>query len=476
MTMKTFKQRHAAALRLWASVALVALAFGCVGLPKKTTSSSGKKGSIRRTENPRPRKLSQQVLASEVGRFADELTALVSQAADSFAAQVGTPEARVTSLDWKTGAASASMIIATGPNPTANLLDMVVLVTLERMTFEEYWLPHFGEPAEPLVTVTRQLEEEIWSVAERVLTPKQLQELRELIREWRAKNPEQIYISVRFRDFADLAADDDINLDSKPGTVFSLLFLDPFAGLDPTKRELSQTRYFAERALYVIERMPKLLRWQTELVIAQTLVTSDVQQLISNTTQFARSADQLSLAVQKFPEQIAVEREQIMKGLAAQTPELQELSLQLQQTFRAGGEMASSVDAAVKSLDAFIQHVATPSPVSSVTGSAATNRISSAGTAAGKSFDVTEYGAAAAEIAKAAQQLDTLTHSLQESTPQINAVVEHTGLQGKELVDYAFRKALWFAVLVPVMFVLAMLAYRGLASRVFPKTTKGDQP
>ena len=46
---------------------------------------------------------------------------------------------------------------------------------------------------------------------------------------------------------------------------------DPLAGLDPAVRELTQTRLFAERALYVAQKMPLLLRWQTELLTINTL-------------------------------------------------------------------------------------------------------------------------------------------------------------------------------------------------------------
>ena len=70
-----------------------------------------------------------------------------------------------------------------------------------------------------------------------------------------------------------------------------------------------------------------------------------------------------------------------------------------------------------------------------------------------------------AEIAKAAQQLDVLTHSLEQATPQINAAVERAGLQSKELVDYAFRRALVLLVLTLVGVLLAMLLYRWFALR-----------
>ena len=454
ITTRTLKWRVAAASTLAGSVILVMLAAGCISLPQKSASSAGKTGSIRRSGQTA--KMSPTVLAAEVSRFADEVTALVAQAADGFAAQAGTPQARATALTWKAGAASSAMIIATGSNPTANLLDMVVWVTLERMAFEENWLPRYGQPVEPILAVTRELEEEIWSMADRVFTPAQQQDLRELIQEWREKHPEQIYISVRFRDFSEIAALVDAGPSARRGSLFSLLFLDPFAGLDPTTKQLIQTRYFAERALYVMERMPRLLRWQTELVVAQTLSTPDVQLLVSNTTRFAQTAEQLTQTVQKFPEQ-----------MSAQAPQWQALAAQFQQTFQAGNQMASSVDAAVKSLDSFIQRVAPPPD--------ARGAVTNATTTDGHPFNVTEYGAAAAQIAGAAQELDALTHSLQQTTPAINKVVEQTGLQGRELVDYTYRKAVWLLALVLVGFVLAMLVYRWVASRLFPKSKGNPQ-
>ena len=128
--------------------------------------------------------------------------------------------------------------------------------------------------------------------------------------------------------------------------------------------------------------------------------------------------------------------------------------------------MAVSVDAAVKSLDDFIRRVAPPPAAGAGTNNSAT---------VGHPFNVTEYGAAAAQIAGAAEQLDTLTHSLQQTTPEIGKVVEQTGLQGRELVDYTFRKAVWFLAFVLVGFVLAMLAYRWIASRLNPKSKGNPQ-
>ena len=52
-------------------------------------------------------------------------------------------------------------------------------------------------------------------------------------------------------------------------------------------REIAQTRLFAERALFVAQKMPALLRWQTELLSVNAVEMPAVQQLVTNSTQIA---------------------------------------------------------------------------------------------------------------------------------------------------------------------------------------------
>ncbi len=99
-----------------------------------------------------------------------------------------------------------------------------------------------------------------------------------------------------------------------------------------------------------------------------------------------------------------------------------------------------------------------------------TNPVTTLSRSAARPFDVNEYGAAAAQIGNAAQQLNTLVASLDKSTPQLSTVVERTGLEGREMVDYSYHKALCFLALALLGFILTMLVYRWLAARLFDKT------
>ena len=103
-----------------------------------------------------------------------------------------------------------------------------------------------------------------------MLKPEQQAELRQAIEAWRRQNPEPgSVLAARALGFASQVAKANQAETAKPGSVFDLLKVDPLSGLDPATREIAQTRLFAERALFVTQKMPMLLRWQTELLTRQ---------------------------------------------------------------------------------------------------------------------------------------------------------------------------------------------------------------
>ena len=88
----------------------------------------------------------------------------------------------------------------------------------------------------------------------------------------------------------------------------------PLSSLDPATRELAQTRLFAERALYVAQKTPTVLRWQAELLSLNTLNLPAVQQLVTNSSELAASAARFAVVAEKLPGQLSAEREEILKG------------------------------------------------------------------------------------------------------------------------------------------------------------------
>ena len=94
--------------------------------------------------------------------------------------------------------------IAIGPDPVVNLLDMVVYVTLSRMSMEKSWdalLP--GVEMAGMMRVLVRQNKAIWAIAAKILSPEYQKELKALIHEWWAQHPEPTAVSrVRLGSFA----------------------------------------------------------------------------------------------------------------------------------------------------------------------------------------------------------------------------------------------------------------------------------
>ena len=145
------------------------------------------------------------VLQSEVMRGADMYVGAVAQATDDFRARVHTTEARDAAQQWKLMEATAAYINATGENPVVSVVDMAVLASLSRRVVEEYWVGQkFGEAARPLLEVHRTLETNVWRIMEGVLTPVQVEEVRQILCEYQRKFPNLRYLAAaRFPELAE---------------------------------------------------------------------------------------------------------------------------------------------------------------------------------------------------------------------------------------------------------------------------------
>lgn len=414
------------------------------------------------------------VLQLEVMREADDYVGSVAQAADSFRATVGTPEARDAAQQWKLNEATAAYVNAAGDNPLLSAVDMVVLASLSRCVMEDYWVGEkYGEPARPLLQVQRQLESNAWSLAQGVLTPAQQQNLRQLLREYRDQNPHLRYAAaVRLPHLAaSLAKSPTAEQSKQPGNLFSLLYLNPLAGLDPTTQAIEQTRLLAQRAMYYAQRTPMLLSWQVELTTYQLAAQPEARQVLSNvndvaqsTRAFARTADglpglvndQREAAINQLFAGIAKERTNVLADLTAQESQLHELLPQVRQTLVAGGDMANSLNGAVKSLDAFVHYVSPPT-----TNSAPSDTNS-------PPFNVLDYGTAAGQIGAAADKLNTLLVTLNQSTLQIEQLSQRATVDAKTVVNHAFRLGL---VLILVMGMVAVLVVQ-VCRRLGAKSTR----
>jgi len=407
-------------------------------------------------------------------READSYAALVAEACDNFAAAVGTTEARVATLQWKLQQATAAYSIATGDSPSLNAVYLVVLATISQAIVENYWVGQkFGPAADPLLKVHRELEKDEWAFVAQVLTPAQQEEVRNIIQEWIKKNPNQHYVAaVRIGEFMELLnkkAFQPQNITAR--NLLSILSIDPLQGLDPAVQAVDQTRYAAERMMFYFQRAPMLVSWQIELLTYQLAaqppvkdLLGDVDRLSQSAEIFARTAEGLpklvdqerEAAINQFFAGIAVERSNIMADLSSQEATLNKLLPEARQTLAAGVDMANSLNAAIKSLDAFVHYVSPPD----------TNPAPVVDTNS-KPFDVLDYGTAATQVGGMAKDLNTLLTSVNQATPQVAKLGQQTTADAHRVVTHAFWLALVLIVVLLAGCVVAALVYRALANKLW---------
>ncbi|MGO8836234.1 MAG: hypothetical protein ACLQAH_04765 [Limisphaerales bacterium] len=458
-------KKHLHRSRSFGCVCLACLApalTGCSLLRLHSSPPKAQVTSLQLGTNTPAAAVTYDTLQLQVMRFADGYVAAISQAADDFSAKVGTPTARLAALRYKLGEATSAYTDATGPNPVINALDMLVLLSVSRMVVEDYGVETFGDAVLPLLEVQRQQEARAWKLADGVLKPEQQQELRDLIQEWRKKYPHQRYVgAIRFNEFATSLGRMPQQSTTSPNSIFSLLFLDPFAGLDPTAAAIEETRRLGERAMYYTQRMPQLLSWQAEVLAYQLAGQPESEQVLSNANQLAASAQSFAATAQQLPQLINDQRQaaiqQLLDGLTSQ-------ETQARQTLNSAGDAASNINTAIQSLAEFVRYV---SPTNASRASAATNS---------RPFNVLDYGTAASQIGDAAKNLNALLATVNQSSPQLAQLGQQTTANANRVVDHAFRRGLILILILLIGSVVAGLTYRILASKLAGDGRKPARP
>jgi hypothetical protein len=392
-------------------------------------------------------------LQVELQRYGDEFSGRSVAAIEEYARRAGTPEARHQALLWKVSLSSAAVSIASGSSPLANLLDFLAVATITRTMLEERVArsPE-GEVFLPWLETSRSLETNAWKLAHGVFTPAQQQELRENVRNWWEANAgARGTFFARPQEFSSLIRQSHRKTD-KPGSIFALVGLDPTSGLDPAVREVTRTRLFAERAMYVAERMPFLLRWQTELLAAEFFETQQVSTALTNVSRLTESTDRLSRAAESasataalLPDRVSAERKAILDALEAQQGKLRELSAEVSRALAAGEQMSTSLNTTITTFDALMKRFGVGEPDF---GPPDTNS---------PPFNILDYAQTAERIAAMAQQLDVLikdansalaSPALDQRLAELNKVSGQAKADAKSVLNHAFLLGVGLILLV----------------------------
>jgi len=420
----------------------LAVVPSCAPVQTKSAKAAAEMTSISKEERQSPGQMTEAELQSALMSFADRYAETLFQAFEYFEPQAPTSKARVIVLSDTIYSSTATFTIAAGPNPEIALLDIVVLTTLGRMIYEEYWQVKFGEAVAPMVKGFRKLEADIWQILARLFSAEQQEELRNLIRVWRKNNPE--LLTFAFQSFDDFAAErrqSTLVQAVKSGGLFK--------SVRKATEEAEQIRLLAERAMYIGTRMPLLTGDFVDLWLSRWILNPEVQKVVGDIHTFSEVSERLATVAEQLPDHIAAERRNLIHDLESQEKALS-------QTMREAKELISLVDETAKTVDTLSARIDT--------------MIRTPGT--GRPFDIMDYYNTVLAASDAVKQASSLLDSVDELLaspnweqwmPVVLKLANRVESEGEEFINHAFL----LGIALMLIFFLGMFILIRYAARQF---------
>lgn len=430
----------------------ILLVFGII-LIAADVGFSQKKGKKKKEEAI---VMTEAELQLQVMSFADRFAAYISQGFETFD-DLGPPlESRRIVQGDTVHSMYAAFLIAADSDPDAALLDMVVMVTLGRMIYEEHWLEKLIPSVESMVSGFRKAEKDIWDIVALVLKSDQRKELYGLIEGWRQNNPEELQFSyLRVSDFAADRAKSKLARVWKPSGLFK--------SVEIATKQVEEARLLAERTMFLATRVPLLTGYFADVWTSQLLISPELKEIRNDVHRFVDFAEQLpeniarerKLIIEQAIEKLATERQaainqamtritkerkDTINDFLAEEARLRGILTEVRQTVIEGNKLIVSVNSLTDQLNL---------------GSSSEDS---------EPFDINEYKETITEATMTVTQLNSLVESLdrflsspgmEKLLPEIENAISQAGDEGEELIDHSFRQA---ALLILIWFVAYIIA------------------
>jgi len=402
--------------------------------------------------------MTQEELQAAVISYANRYINTVGQAAVRFEEKLPTPEARLKASERKVYSLSSVAEIAAGPNPGPALLDLVVTTTLNRMVWEDYWRPQvFGMPATIIIDAFKKMEKDVWHLASQVMTPSQLEELKDLILDWNAANPGQRFVDyVRFSDFGDLGKKPNLKEIQKPGGLL--------APIHEAVQAADEIRRTSERAMFLATKMQLIAGLQLELVYKQLVMQPEVIKILGDVTKFRETGERFAVLLEKLPEEVAGEREALIKAFDVRESKVQSIMGEIQATLdRVDGSFASlqktTGDAQLLLARAEKTGLVFQDLIQSV-DRLADKFESKRPNEPSRPFDIKDYTGALTQLQDTVQRLNELVITADAvSFPLINGVVDKINATAEKRVDHVFWRLVQLFAIVAVMALIIVVVH-----------------
>ncbi len=279
------------------------------------------------------------LLQQEMMDYSDRFTMAVWQALDQYLRGETDPQKRSAAEHWKVLFSAATMQIAAGRDPAGSLLDMAVLTDLAEWSVARSWNPQvFGKGGEPLLEALRGMKKDLGSILDTTLTPGQRQQLNAIISDWKQRHPGSLYVAgIRLDDISSSRTGKE---SSKGGLIL-------IADVSRAVGKVDEALQYGERAMFYLERLPRLTTMQTSLALAQAGSAPAVLSL-------SGSAEKAAAAITDLPEKVTA-------AISTNAATVKDLLPGIQVSITESRKLAEAIDRTVNS-PAFTNDAKAPSP------------------------------------------------------------------------------------------------------------------
>jgi hypothetical protein len=290
-------------------------------------------------DHPRGEAAKSHLLQQEMMDFSDRFTMAVWQALDEYLRGESDPQKRSAAEHWKVLFSAATMQIAAGRDPAGSLLDMAVLTDLAEWSVAHAWNPQvFGKGGEPLLEALRGMKKDLRSILDATLTSAQRQQLDSFISDWKQHHPGALYVAgIRLADISSSRTGKET---SKGGLIL-------VADVSRAVGKVDEALQYGERAMFYLERLPRLTTMQTSLALAQAGSAPAVLSL-------SGSAEKAAAAITDLPDKVTA-------SISTNAATVKEMLPGIQGTVTESRKLAEAIDRTVNS-PAFTNESKAPSP------------------------------------------------------------------------------------------------------------------
>lgn len=398
-------------------------------------------------------------LQGHVMAFADRYWSMMNSAGIEYVENSQSSEDRRILKAQLVHSAADAFTIAAGPKPVAAFLDMVVMVTLGRMVFEQHYAKIYGSEVTPIVNAFKKAEADIWEIASDILTAEQQQKLMRLIQTWRQNNPKNIvFSSVRFSEFEKFRGVSDDPQKSSSGGIFP--------SVAKATEQVEEVRLLAERTMYLGSRLPMMTGAFADVWASRLTRNHDVSQILTDVNRIAGGLQRIAAVSEKLPDDIAKERDATINKLVQEAAKQRRETIEdfLAEEKRIRGLLTDFKVMLASGNDLLASTNATLDRLNFGQGEMGAAQSS-------PPFDIKDFQSTLQEASRTLTTLHELVKTidqlgLENNLPAIIGAIDKMGRQGEKWVLQAFMLIVVLILVLLIGSVSAMLSYRYFAQKM----------